>query len=129
MKYQVVIPDHVMQQIGWSHGDDLEARINAKGLLVIKRQLEQPIEEPDYEQFKHAVTKALTALPNGCVWSELRLKAGLCQMTPSPIWVKRMEDEGCLERIRDSVTARLVWRLPKQVPIGGATTLNGWTKD
>ena len=114
VKYQIVIPNSAVVQLGWSPGDQLESGVNSKGLLVYKVEPTQKNKRPDYKQFKEAVTSVLMSLRQGCTWSELRLKAGLHQKTPSPTWVERMENENILERIRDSVTSQVTWRLPEE---------------
>jgi len=124
VKHQIVIPNNIMVQLRWIRGDQLEARINTKGLLLYKVERKLQRKALDYESFKEAVTRVLTALPKGCAWSELRQKADLPQLTPSPIWVIRMENEKCLERIRDPVTSQVFWRLGESAST--PRTLNGW---
>jgi len=72
----------------------------------------------------------LMSLRQGCIWSELRLKAGLHQRTPSPTWVERMEDEKILERIPDPVTSQVTWKLPEEyfTSVRGET-LNGYMRE
>jgi len=128
VKHQVVIPNNIVDILGWSPGDRLEGKTAAKGLLIYRIGPRQPIEKPSYEQFEQAVTNILTTVPKGCTWSELRLKAGLNQLTPSPIWVKRMEHERGLQRILNRTTSQLVWRLPEEyLSSSSRSTLNGWT--
>jgi bifunctional DNA-binding transcriptional regulator/antitoxin component of YhaV-PrlF toxin-antitoxin module len=129
IKHQVVIPNNDIQQLGWKHGDYLERRITAKGLLLYKVDPRLHTKEPEYEEFKQAVTRILAVLEKGCTWSELRLKASLRQRTPSPIWVRRMEDEKILERVRDRATFRVIWRLSQEQSAASVlSTLNGWTE-
>jgi hypothetical protein len=110
VKYQIVISNNIIQELGWNPSEHLEARVSPKGLLLYKVESKHLIKENSYEEFKKAVTKALGALPEGCIWAELRRKADLRQLTPSPIWVKRLEEEKCLERIRNPVTSQVIWR-------------------
>lgn len=126
MKHQVVIPNNDIQQLGWKSGDYLERRITAKGLFLYKVDPRLQTKEPEYEEFKQAVTRTLAVLQDGCTWSELRLKASLRQRTPSPIWVRRMEDEKILERVRDRATFRVIWRLSQEPSAASVlSTLNG----
>ena len=127
VKHQIVIPNSAVGQLGWCSGDYLEGRRTGKGFLLYKVEPRQRTERPSYQQFKEAVTNILMALPQGCTWSELRSKTGLNQLTPSPIWVKRLEGERSLERVRDPTTSRAVWKIPEERPIfASRSTLNGW---
>lgn len=129
VKHQIVLPNNAVEQVGWSQGDHLGVRVSRKGILLYKVDPEQQIKEPDYEEFKEAVTRTLSAIPKGCTWSELRLKADLEQRTPSSIWVTRMEGEGILKRVRDHVTSRTIWKLSQEQQVPPIpSTLNGWTK-
>jgi len=130
VKHQVVIPNNIITQAGWSPRDHIEARITTKGILLFKTESVQSDKRLDYEQFKRTVINALTVIPQGCTWSELRSKTGLNQLTPSPLWVKRMEGEKSLERIRDPTTSRVVWKIPEErLILASRPTLNGWTID
>jgi antitoxin component of MazEF toxin-antitoxin module len=127
VKHQIVIPNNVIEQLGWSQGDHLETRISSKGLLIYRIQAPHRIREPQYEDFKEAVIEVLSALPNGCAWSELKQKAKLPQLTPSPMWVKKLEDDACLKRIRDPATSQIIWRLEERAfGVVDYKTLNGW---
>jgi bifunctional DNA-binding transcriptional regulator/antitoxin component of YhaV-PrlF toxin-antitoxin module len=112
VKHQIVIPNDTVMQLGWRPRDRLDAKITRKGFLIYQAEVKESPKKRDYETFKQAVVRALAAIPQGCFWSELRLKAGLDQPTPSPIYVKRMQDGGNLKRIQDPATARFIWKLP-----------------
>jgi bifunctional DNA-binding transcriptional regulator/antitoxin component of YhaV-PrlF toxin-antitoxin module len=126
-KHQVVIPNDLTERLGWRRGVCLEARLTAKGVLLRKVESIVQVEKPDYEQFKEAVIGTLRTELKGCRWSILRLKAGLRQKTPSPIWVKRLEDELVLQREMEQVTSQPIWK-PRDgyLPSELKSTLNGW---
>jgi len=124
-KNQIVIPNGLVTQLRWNPGDQLGARITANRLLVYKVEAKQNI-KPSYEQFREAVTSVLRVVPQGCPWSDVRVKAALRQRTPSPVWVRRMEDEKKLERIRNS-TSQVIWKLPEE-ELKDRSKLNGWTQ-
>jgi bifunctional DNA-binding transcriptional regulator/antitoxin component of YhaV-PrlF toxin-antitoxin module len=126
VKHQVVIPNDIMAQLGWSPGDQLEARIQSKVLLLHKVTPEPKLGKPDYEEFKGAVTKVLRAMPKGTVWSQIRQLACLNQRTPSPLWVKKLEDEDILIRVKDQATSQIIWSLSETVSSRLRGTLNGW---
>jgi len=129
VKHQLVIPNNIIARVGWSLGDHIEARINTKGILLYKTDSRQVGERINYEQFKMAISRALTVAPEGCTWSTLRSRAGLHQVTPSPIWVRRLEQENLLERVRSRSTSQVVWRLPHGDSCSAVmSTLNGWAQ-
>jgi hypothetical protein len=125
-KHQITIPNDAIRQLEWNKGDSLETRVTERGLLVYKVEPKQPNRRPDYDQFKESIIDALMVSPNGCTWKELRLKAGLPQRTPSPIWTKRMEDERIITRLRDPNTPNTIWKLQGEYLAAIASTMNGW---
>jgi len=130
VKFQVVLPNVAVERLGWNHGDNLEWNVTPRGkLLIHKVDRKRETEEPRYEEFKESVIRALIPLPKGCTWSQVRLRAGLSQRTPSPLWVRRMEDEKILQRVRDRATSHTVWKLSLEGPAQSIlSTMNGWTK-
>jgi len=127
VKHQVVIPNNVITQVGWNLGDHIEARVTARGILLYRTDPKQPSKRLDYDQFRRMVVGALTTIPQGCSWSELRIKAGLKQKTPSPIWVKQLEEETGMKRLQDETNSRMIWRLPMQQP-RSLSILNSWMR-
>jgi bifunctional DNA-binding transcriptional regulator/antitoxin component of YhaV-PrlF toxin-antitoxin module len=125
-KFQVAIPNNFITQLSWEVGDNLEGKVTTKGLLICKTEQKQPQKKLDYDQFKDIVTHTLASLPQGCTWTELRLKAGLTQVTPSPIWVKMMEDEGILKRFQQPGMSRIIWKLSEERSVPDGPTLNQW---
>jgi len=128
-KHQITLPNDAVRQIEWNKGDSLEIRVTERGLLVYKVEPKQHTRRPDYEQFKEKITKALMTLPKGCPWEELRLKTGLPQRTPSPIWTKRMEDEKIITRFLDPYTSNTIWKLQEKYLATIASTMNGWVSE
>lgn len=125
-KFQLAIPNNLIAQLNWMVGDNLEGKVTTKGLLIYKAEAKQRQERIDYEQFKERITSALSHLPQGCIWTELRLKAGLTQVTPSPMWVRMLEKEGGLERFHEPGTSRTIWKLSKEQLAIETSRLNHW---
>ncbi len=126
-KHQIVVPNKIIEQLGWNPREYLEPRVTKKGLLLYKAdEPKQQNSKLDYEQFKQSIVDTLMTFPNGCTWEELRLKAGLPQKTPSPIWTKRMEDEQILARLHDSSSGNIIWKLQEKYLMTIASTMNGW---
>jgi len=125
-KFQVAIPNNFITQLSWEAGDNLEGKVTTKGFLICKIEERQPQKKLDYGQFKDTVTRTLASMPEGCTWTELRLKAGLTQATPSPIWVKMIENEGILKRFQEPGTSRIIWKLSKEHSAPKDSTLTDW---
>jgi hypothetical protein len=123
-KNQIVIKNDTIVKLGWNQGDQLETRITPKGLLLYKVDPKQRAKKLCYNEFREAVISTLRSIPHGCAWSELKLRAGLQQLTPSPIWVRRLEDERNLKRVRDPVTSKVLWK-PVDITTD-RSRLNGW---
>jgi hypothetical protein len=127
VKHQLVIPNDFTSQLGWSGGDYIQGEITRKGFLLCKVEPREQPKRLSYQEFKRAVGDFLVTRPEGVRWQEIRVGTGLPQQTPSPIWVKRMEEEHALERHTDSGTSKALWKLPKEYRGSASkTTLNGW---
>lgn len=61
-------------------------------------------------EFKESVRSALTSSPNGMTWQELKAAKALPYERPCPTWVKQLETEIGLRRVKGSSRA-LVWTL------------------
>jgi hypothetical protein len=71
-----------------------------------------------YEAFRDAVREVLAKAAQGLTWTEVRTHAGLPQAFPNNKWVRRMEDDIHLMRVRDS-HGILHWELAvSEVPNG-----------
>ncbi|MCJ7457241.1 hypothetical protein MUP07_10965 [Candidatus Bathyarchaeota archaeon] len=127
IKFQLVIPNEFTSHLGWNGGDYIQGVITRRGFLLRKSEPKQQTKKPGYCQFKDAVISVLIRHPRGTVWTTIGLEGGLAQKTPSPIFVKRMEDEGILERHRDAATSQVIWK-PSKGTLASASILNGWTE-
>jgi bifunctional DNA-binding transcriptional regulator/antitoxin component of YhaV-PrlF toxin-antitoxin module len=127
IKFQLVIPNEFTSQLGWNGGDYIQGVITRRGFLLRKSEPKQQTKKPGYCQFKDAVISVLIRHPRGTVWTTIGLESGLAQKTPSPIFVKRMEDEGILERHREAATSQVIWKPSKGI-LASASILNGWTE-
>jgi bifunctional DNA-binding transcriptional regulator/antitoxin component of YhaV-PrlF toxin-antitoxin module len=127
IKFQLVIPNQFTSPLGWNGGDYIQGVITRRGLLLRKAEPKQQAKKPSYCQFRDAVVSVLIRHPGGTVWTTIGLEGGLVQKTPSPIYVKRMEHEGMLERHRDAATSQVIWKPSKGILVS-ASILNGWTR-
>jgi hypothetical protein len=127
VKFQLVIRNEFTSQLGWNGGDYIQGSITRGGFLLRKVEPKEQAKKPSYCQFRDAVVRVLIRHPEGTVWTTIGLEGGLGQKTPSPIYVRRMELEGMLERGRDAATSQVVWKPSKGI-LASASILNGWTR-
>jgi len=65
-----------------------------------------------YASFRETIQKKLERSPNGRTWRELREQLNLPYARPCPEWVKTLEREIGLSRVKAAGGGRaLVWRL------------------
>ena len=62
-----------------------------------------------YEKFKTQIEAALKAEPNGLTWTEIRTKLSLPQKFPNNKWVRMMEKDIGLTRVKEKKGT--VWKL------------------
>jgi len=62
-----------------------------------------------YEKFKRQIDDALKAEPKGLTWTEIKNKLGLTQKVPNNKWVRQMEKDIGLQRIKED--RGIVWKL------------------
>ena len=63
-----------------------------------------------YVEFKHAIAKALRQSPEGLTWAQLRQRLDLPYERACPTWIKQMEQEIGLSRMKGSGRA-YIWTL------------------
>lgn len=64
-----------------------------------------------YAAFKGTIRKKLERTPQGMTWKELRERLKLPYERPCPAWVKALEQEIGLRRVKTADSGRaLVWR-------------------
>jgi hypothetical protein len=62
-----------------------------------------------YEEFRDSIQKELKKNADGLTWTEIRVKLKLPQKVPNNKWVRRMEKDIGLLRVRDLMG--VVWRV------------------
>jgi len=65
-----------------------------------------------YIDFKNAIRAELLRNPNGLTWRELKDRLDLPYERPCPSWVRRLEEEIALVRVKGQGRP-LVWRLDR----------------
>ena len=65
-----------------------------------------------YTEFRDAIHAALSDLPVGMTWRQLRDQLNLPYDRPCPEWTKRLEQEIKLSRVQGSGRA-LIWKITR----------------
>lgn len=115
-KYLVNIPEEVINQLGWESGSELSAKIIDDKHLLIEfvsepSDLPKKIQEPkmSYEEFRDSIKKALEYSDKGMTWTELRNRLKLDQVVPNNKWVRQLEKDIALIRLKE--LRGIVWRI------------------
>lgn len=113
-KYLISIPDETIEKLGWQAGSELNAIPKDNKIIVefVSKPSNKPqkILEPKmtYDEFKNKISKLLTN-NDGLTWTEIRDKLALPQIVPNNKWVRQMETDVGLLRVRDQ--KGIVWKI------------------
>lgn len=114
-KHIVTIQEDLINQLGWESGSELEATIRDNGIQIrfvskpIKNEKPKTLESKmTYPEFRDKIKDALEHKDNGMTWTELKELLELEQVVPNNRWVRQLEKDIGLKRIRD--TKGIVWR-------------------
>ncbi len=115
-KYVVTIPEHVIDELGWKEGSELSSSVRTKSLLI--KHVSDPVEEQRkvltkkmaYEQFRDKIRRALEYNDLGMTWTKLRNHLQLDQVVPNNKWVRRMEKDIGLMRVKGT-DGVVLWRV------------------
>jgi len=102
-KWVLLIPSDRVKQLGWSEGIELKEEIKGNSLCIrplSKNELNKNQDIPLYEDFKKSIKNILERHPAGLTWSQIRDKLNLPQKYPNNQWVRRLEQDIGLRRIR-----------------------------
>ena len=114
-KYIINIPEETIQKLNWKEGSELKHEIKGDSLIITflsmptkeQRKLLEP--KMSYEEFKEKIRTTLQYNDNGMTWTELKNELKLDQVVPNNKWVRQMEKDIGLIRIKD--IRGIVWRL------------------
>lgn len=113
-KYLISIPEEIIEKLGWQAGSELNAIPKDNKIVVefVSKPSNKPpkVLEPKmtYDEFKNKILKLLTN-NDGLTWTEIRDKLGLPQIVPNNKWVREMEKDVGLLRVRDP--KGIVWKI------------------
>lgn len=115
-KYVITLPEDLIYKLDWDVGSELDAKIVNEKIQIsfvskpIKNQKPKIVESKmTYNEFKEKIQKSLEYRDDGATWSELRDQLALEQIVPNNKWVRQLESDIGLKRIRDM--RGVVWRI------------------
>jgi hypothetical protein len=111
----ITIPEETISELGWKEGSELRDSIKNGSLLIdfvsvpVKKRPKASEPKMSYEEFRDKIKGALQYSDHGMTWTELRNQLQLEQVVPNNKWVRLMEKDIGLERIKD--IRGVVWRV------------------
>lgn len=115
-KYQITVPEPSIEKLGWDEGIQLQDSVQDGALVITlapegaKKPRRVITTKVSYEEFSEKVRKTLQYSDNGLTWTEIRTQLKLDQVVPNNKWVRAMEKDIGLMRVKraDGV---VVWRV------------------
>ena len=115
-KYVITLPEDLIYKLDWDTGSELDAKIVNEKIQIsfvsrpIKNQKSKIVESKmTYNEFREKIQKSLEYRDDGATWTELRDQLALEQVVPNNKWVRQLEKDIGLKRIRDM--RGVVWRI------------------
>ena len=115
-KYQITVPETSIDRLGWKEGDELQDAVHEGSLLIIpaiegaKKARRVITTKMPYEEFRERIRETLQFSDKGMTWTEIRAKLKLDQVVPNNKWVRQMEKDIGLMRVKGS-DGVIVWRV------------------
>lgn len=114
-KYVITLPETLIDGLGWQAGSELEATRKDQSIIVdyvsdpIKAE-HRATKKMEYEEFRDKIKGALQYSDKGMTWTQIRAQLKLEQVVPNNKWVRRMEKDIGLMRVkgRDGI---VFWRI------------------
>jgi len=115
-KYVITVPETLVNELGWKTGSELQATITAHSLVV--NFVSGPSEKAKrivptkmaYEEFRDKIEEALQYNDKGMTWTQIRTRLKFDQVVPNNKWVRRMEKDIGLMRVKGT-DGVIVWRV------------------
>jgi hypothetical protein len=113
-KYQITIPSETVDTLGWIEGSELKDNVKGKSLVIDfvagpsprVRKVVKP--KMTYQEFRDKI-KSLLLYNDGLTWTEIRDTLNLDQVVPNNKWVRQMEKDIGLLRLKDP--RGVMWRV------------------
>ena len=115
-KYVITLPELTVQVVGWMEGTELKATAQKNAILLEegeslpKRERRVITTKMPYPEFRDKVKQTLQYSDNGMTWTQIREKLKLDQVVPNNKWVRQMEKDIGLMRVKRS-DGVVVWRV------------------
>lgn len=115
-KYVITLPESVIDKLGWQAGSELQATIRDKSVVVdfvsnpVKRGRRIVADKMTYDEFRDKIKGTLEYNDKGMTWTQIRDKLKLNQVVPNNKWVRRMEKDIGLIRVKGT-DGVVLWRM------------------
>ena len=114
-KFVLTLPEELVHSAGWVAGDTIQGKARGSEITLIAERSPGVLgkviaRESDYEAFRSRISRALSASKTGLTWTQLRDALGLTQRVPNNIWVRRLESDIGLLRVKSAGKGTL-WKL------------------
>lgn len=115
-KYIITIPESSIDELGWKEGTELVNAVDGDGLRIsLSTESAKPkrrviTTKMSYEEFRDKVRDLLQFKDNGMTWTEIRNEIGLDQVVPNNKWVRRMETDIGLMRVKGN-DGTILWQI------------------
>lgn len=115
-KYQITIPEDSVERLGWKEGEELQDAVHEGSLIIIpaiegaRKTRRVIMTKMPYEEFRQRIRETLQFSDTGMTWTEIRAKLKLDQVVPNNKWVRQMEKDIGLMRVKRS-DGVIVWRV------------------
>jgi antitoxin component of MazEF toxin-antitoxin module len=115
-KYVITVPETLIDQLGWKTGSELQATVKESSLVVnfvsspsgkSKRIVAAKM---TYEEFRDKIKGVLQYNDKGMTCTQVRARLKLDQVVPNNKWVRRMEKDIGLMRVKGT-DGVIVWRV------------------
>ncbi len=114
-KYIITIPEDTIRKLEWEEGSELKDSIKGESLVInyvsppVTKEKKRQEPKISYVDFRDMIKKALEYSDSGMTWAELRDYLKFEQIVPNNKWVRQMEKEIGLMRLKDP--RGIVWRV------------------
>lgn len=111
-KWVIILPQDRISKLGWNEGLDLIEEMNGNSLCIRpakKNEVRKTNEPLTYEEFKNSIKNILERHPSGLTWSQIRDKLNYSQNFPNNKWVRKLEEDIGLNRIKRG--SNMLWSL------------------
>lgn len=112
----ITLPESVIDKLGWQAGSELQATIRDKSVVVdfvsnpVKRGRRIVADKMTYDEFRDKIKGTLEYNDKGMTWTQIRDKLKLNQVVPNNKWVRRMEKDIGLIRVKGT-DGVVLWRM------------------